>query len=95
MTAQKKSELIKTFGELLEAVIEVEDAQTVKDSENNTLPEMLTVKECCRILKGVSEHAIRQFVAQGKIQCIRVGKSKRGKILISKKELLKFLETAE
>lgn len=95
MTIQKKRELIKAFGDLLEAIIEVEYPQTAKELEDDTLPEMLTIKECSQAFKGLSERAIRQFVAEGKIQHIRVGDSKRGKILIDKKEILRFLKSAE
>ena len=54
--------------------------------------EMLTIKECTEAVKGISEHTIRQLVAQNKIPYIRTGQGKRGKILINKLALLDFLE---
>ena len=67
---------------------------TEKEIENNpekTL-EMLTIKECAEAVKGISEHTIRQLVAQSNIPYIRTGQGKRGKILINKSALLDFLE---
>ena len=67
---------------------------TEKEIENNSEKplEMLTIKECAEAVKGISEHTIRQLVAQNKIPYIRTGQGKRGKILINKSALLGFLE---
>ena len=53
---------------------------------------MLTIKECTEVVRGLSEHTVRQLVAQGKVKYIRTGQGKRGKILINKEELLKVFE---
>lgn len=53
--------------------------------------EMLTIKECTQAVSGLSEHTVRQLVAQHKIPYIRTGQGKRGKILISKAALLGYL----
>ncbi len=92
MTVKNKEDLIKSLTELLEAIIVVEEPQSKVNSEDDTV-EMLTIKECSKIFKGISEHAIRQLVTQGKIPCIRVGESKRGKILIDKKALFNYLNS--
>ena len=47
-----------------------------------------------RIISGLSEHTVRQWVSQGLIPYIRTGQGKRGKILISKSALLNFLDSA-
>ena len=52
---------------------------------------MLTVKECTEAVKGLSEHTVRQLIAQEKIPFIRTGQGKRGKILVSKAGLLEYL----
>ena len=52
--------------------------------------EMLTIKECTEVVKGISEHTIRQLVAQNKIPFIRTGQGKRGKNLVNKSALLDF-----
>ena len=67
---------------------------TEKEIENNSEKplEMLTIKECAETISGLSEHTIRQLVAQNKIPFIRTGQGKRGKILINKSALLDFLE---
>ena len=53
--------------------------------------EMLTIKECAEAVTGLSEHTIRQLVAQEKIPYIRTGNGKRGKILISKATLFDYI----
>ncbi|MDE7303124.1 MAG: helix-turn-helix domain-containing protein [Oscillospiraceae bacterium] len=53
--------------------------------------EMLTVKECAELVKGLSEHTVRQLVMQDKIPYVRAGQGKRGKILINKTDLLDYL----
>lgn len=58
---------------------------------NNDTIEMLTIKECAQKVHGLSEHTVRQLVAQNKIPYIRTGQGKRGKILINKRALLEYL----
>ena len=52
--------------------------------------EMLTIRECAGLLKGISEYTIRQLVVHEQIPYIKVGESERGKILINKSELFKY-----
>ena len=52
--------------------------------------EMLTIKECTGLIHGLSEHTVRQLVAQKKVKFIRTGQGKRGKILINKEDLLAY-----
>ena len=56
--------------------------------------ETLTVKECTEAVKGLSEHTVRKLVTQRKVHYIRSGEGKCGKILISKKSLLDYLNGA-
>ena len=92
MTRKTKQELIAQIIAVLEAVIEVEGEQVQTITENKPAPiEMLTVKECTEAVKGLSEHTIRQLVAQEKIPFIRTGQGKRGKILVSKAGLMEYL----
>ncbi len=64
--------------------------QTV--TENKSAPiEMLTIKECTKAVKGLTERTVRQLVVQEKIPFIRTGQGKRGKILVSKVGLLEYL----
>ena len=91
MTMKTKQELIAQIAALLNEVIEVEE-QAAKAIPNLQKPvEMLTIKECSEAVKGLSEHTIRQLVAQEKIPYIRTGQGKRGKILISRAALLEYL----
>ncbi len=52
---------------------------------------MLTIKECTEVVRGLSEHTIRQLITQDKLPHIRTGQGKRGKILVSKTALLNYI----
>lgn len=87
MTTTKKNEIINNIMALL---IELTDGEVQND---NTKPvEMITIKECTQVVKGLTENTIRQMVAQNKVKHIRTGQGKRGKILVNKEDLLRVFE---
>ena len=90
---KNKTEIIAQIVTLLSQLVESEgDRKNEPASISATVPvAMLTIKECAEAVTGLSEHTIRQLVAQEKIPYIRTGKGKRGKILISKAALLEYL----
>ena len=96
MTLLKKKELITQIAQLLEQLIEAETPEPApKQQSSETQPlEMLTVKECAALVNGLSEHTVRQLVAQDKVAYVRAGSGVRGKILVSKASLLKYLGIA-
>ena len=91
MTMKTKQVLIAQIAALLNEVIEVEEQAAEVISNPPKTVEMLTIKECSEAVKGLSEHTVRQLVAQDKIPYIRTGQGKRGKILISRSALLEYL----
>ena len=86
-----KQELIAQIVTLLNEMIEVEEKEAEAVSKPSVPVEMLTIKECTQAVSGLSEHTVRQLIAQDKIPYIRTGQGKRGKILISKAALLEYL----
>ena len=94
MTMKNKQELIAQIVALLNEVIEAEEMENKPVPEAAAPIEMLTIKECIKEVRGLSEHTLRQLIAQGKIPYIRTGQGKRGKILINKSALLNYLNTA-
>ena len=90
---KNKTEIIAQIVSLLSQLVDDSDNQQNTPAEKNpeSPVEMLTIKECAEAVTGLSEHTIRQLVAQEKIPYIRTGKGKRGKILISKAALLEYL----
>ena len=72
-------------------LIQLTDEEAVAETKAKSV-EMLTIKECTEVVRGLSEHTVRQLVAQNKVKYIRTGQGKRGKILINKEELLKVFE---
>ena len=93
---KNKTEIIAQIVSLLSQLVENEDNKKNESAAvSAAVPvEMLTIKECTEAVSGLSEHTIRQLVAQKKIPYIRTGQGKRGKILISKTALLDYLEGA-
>ncbi len=100
MTIIQKKNIISKVEELLDELLEtdtniVSPGSIGKDVNNVSVPdnqiEMLTIKECTEVVKGLSEHTIRQLVIQDKLPYIRTGQGKRGKILISKSALMNYL----
>lgn len=92
MTMQRQKEILTQIMELVTEMAEDNsDAQVTAEPMPQRV-EMLTVKECTEVVQGLSEHSIRQLVAQEKIPYIRAGLGKRGKILINKADLLAYLK---
>ena len=93
MNLTEKQQIISQIVLLLERLIETQPPEsTPKPQSTETQPlEMLTVKECAALVNGLSEHTVRQLVAQDKVAYVRAGSGVRGKILVSKTSLLKYL----
>lgn len=92
MTIKQKNELIAAMTALLEKMILVEEETPNIIVNKSALPEMLTVKECAELVSGLTEHTVRMLVKQDKVRYyIRCGQGSRGKILVSKDSLLKYL----
>ena len=95
LTSERKREVIKTITEALDELIQVDEHETsssTSDSEDENM-EMLSIKECSELVKGLSKHSIRQLILRGKIPYFRTGQGRNGKILISKSALLNYLES--
>ena len=93
MKRDEKTELIAKIAELLMQLITTDEpAPPISETKSDT-PEMLTVKECAALVPGLSEHTVRQLVKRGDVAYIRCGAGERGKILVSKDSLLKYLGT--
>ena len=96
MNLTEKQQIISQIVLLLEQLIETQTStQHIEQTYIKDKPlEMLTIKECAELVSGLSEHTIRQLAAQGKVEYIRAGSGVRGKILVSKASLLKYLGIA-
>ncbi len=88
---ENKTEIMAQVVALLTQLIDNENTVPTAEAKPSAPVEMLTIKECTQAVSGLSEHTVRQLVAQKKIPYIRTGQGKRGKILISKAALLEYL----
>ena len=97
MNLTEKQQIISQIVLLLEQLIESQTpTQHIEQTYIKDKPlEMLTVKECAELVNGLSEHTVRQLVAQDKVAYVRAGSGVRGKILVSKASLLNYLEVAD
>ena len=87
---ENKTEIMAQIVALLTQLLD-ENTDVTTENKTSAPVEMLTIKECTQAVSGLSEHTVRQLVAQKKIPYIRTGQGKRGKILISKAALLEYL----
>ena len=88
MTLFERQQLIAAITTAIETVCESEGKSEIREDKPT---EMLTIHEAVQTIKGLSEHTVRQLVAQGKVPSIRTGAGKNGKILIPKAALLDYL----
>ena len=79
----------EVINQILNLLLELENENAPVQPQEST--ELLTIKECLSVVKGISEHTLRKLVAQGRVRYIRTGEGTRGKILISKKSLLEYV----
>ena len=77
--------------ELLRQMIPVDEIVPAMGENKPEIPELLTIKECAALVPGLSEHTVRQLVKRGEIAYMRSGAGERGKILVYKSSLLKYL----
>ena len=91
MKLNEKNELILQVAELLRQMIPVDEIASAEGEEKPAMPELLTIKECAAFIPGLSEHTVRQLVKRGEVAYMRSGAGKRGKILVYKSSLLKYL----
>ena len=87
MTLFERQQLIAAITTAIENVF---DGENKSEVEQDKPTEMLTIHESAQTVKGLSEHTVRQLVAQGKVPSIRTGAGKNGKILIPKAALLDY-----
>lgn len=93
MNIEGKNELIMQLIATLTAMLDSEVKSELDTSVNIASKEkieMLTIKQCTEVVSGLSEHTIRQLVAQDKVKYLRCGQGKRGKLLINKASLLSY-----
>ena len=91
MKLNEKNELILQVAELLRQMIPVDEIASAEVEDKPAIPELLTIKECAALVPGLSEHTVRQLVKRGEVAYMRSGAGKRGKILVYKSSLLKYL----
>ena len=80
----------KTIDQMIEMLYHHKERDIPEEPVKKAPTEMITIKECTKVVQGVSEHSIRQIVAKGKVKSVRTGKGKNGKILVNKADLLAY-----
>ena len=90
MTKIEKAKIADEIMNLLLQLTNDEPATTCVTDTAAKPVEMLTIKECTDVIHGLSEHTVRQLVAQDKVKYVRTGQGKRGKILVNKADLMNY-----
>ncbi len=93
MSNAKREEIIAAMNSLLEQLADSEPPKSEPTSAPEKV-EMLTIKECTEVVKGLNEYTVRQLIARKEIPSIRTGQGKRGKILVPKAALLRYFVDA-
>ncbi len=91
MTKKEKQKLLSQITAIINDLAAEEEFKISEPKQADKV-ELLTIKECVKEVKGLSECTLRQLIAQNKISYIRTGVGKHGKILVTKSSLLKFFE---
>lgn len=92
MGKDEKTQFIRNVCELLAEIIHTPDEIAEKENvPSNDKVEMLTVKECSELMRGVAVSTIYKMVRKEKLPCARVGVGETGRILIPKSAVLRYL----
>ena len=89
MMLYTKEKLVSEIVALVEQLANTPDDPA---QQGNQTVDMLTIKECTRVIRGLSEHTVRQLIAQGKLPSVRTGQGRHGKILVNKADLLAYFQ---
>ena len=87
MSTERTREILQQVTQLLNSLTESEPAQQETKQEK---VEMLTVRECSEVIKGLNEYTVRQLIARKEIPSVRTGQGKNGKILVPKAALVAY-----
>ena len=87
MSTERTREILQQVTQLLNSLTESEPAQQETKQEK---VEMLTIRECSEVIKGLNEYTVRQLIARKEIPSVRTGQGKNGKILVPKAALLSY-----
>ena len=87
MSTERTREILQQISVLLNSLNESETE--LKETKQEKV-EMLTVRECSEVIKGLNEYTVRQLIARKEIPSVRTGQGKNGKILVPKAALLSY-----
>ena len=106
MTIAEKKEIVnKIISLLIQLTVENDHYEVVKEVPVPVAVEQpkpkkdevafLTIKECTKLIHGLSDHTMRLLIAQNKVTYFRAGAGERGKILVNKESLLSYFSRNE
>ena len=87
MSHEKTQEILQQITVLLNSLNE---SETEPKETKQEKVEMLTVRECSEVIKGLNEYTVRQIIARKEIPSVRTGQGKNGKILVPKAALVAY-----
>ncbi|MBQ8904539.1 MAG: helix-turn-helix domain-containing protein [Oscillospiraceae bacterium] len=87
MSTERTREILQQISVLLNSLNE---SETEPKETKQEKVEMLTVRECSEVIKGLNEYTVRQLIARKEIPSVRTGQGKNGKILVPKAALVAY-----
>ena len=89
MSTERTREILQQISVLLNSLNE---SETEPKETKQEKVEMLTVRECSEVIKGLNEYTVRQLIARKEIPSVRTGQGKNGKILVPKAALVRYFK---
>jgi len=87
MSHERTQEILQQISILLNSLNE---SETEPKETKQEKVEMLTIRECSEVIKGLNEYTVRQLIARKEIPSVRTGQGKNGKILVPKAALVAY-----
>ena len=87
MSTERTREILQQISVLLNSLNE---SETEPKETKQEKVEMLTVRECSEVIKGLNEYIVRQLITRKEIPSVRTGQGKNGKILVPKAALVAY-----
>lgn len=94
MNVTTKNEIVEEIAQLLDKAMmlleRLKKSDKPEDSAKQEDIELISLKDCGNVVKGLSEYSARQLALRGDVKSVRVGEGTRGKILINKRSLIDY-----
>lgn len=91
MENEKIDEIIGLLFKVTELMKDLKtDCRSVATTKKEDKIEMISLKDCGKVITGLSEYSARRLALKGVVKSVRAGEGKKGKIYINKRSLIDY-----